>query len=151
MIESYALIHVLSPILAGIAPLQASVTYDARERHYVITQTSDVAQDTRVNDDPLSSTATGATSVTLAGYVRALKHDDVLGVGGTRLLCHVHDGMDTCDDCEPGIVRAKINEVLAKEKAVWRENKNKDAFLKTECRKQLGSRSFGSGTTLWVT
>ena len=100
--------------------MQASVTYDARERHYVITQTSDVSQDTRVNDDPLSSTATGATSVTLAGYVRALKHDDVVGVGGTRLLCHVHDGMDTCDDCEPGIVRAKINEALAKEKAVWR-------------------------------
>ena len=86
-----------------------------RERHYVITQTSDVTQDTYVNDEALSSTATGATSITLAGYVRALAHDDVVGVGSTRLLLHVHDGMDTCDDCEPGQVRAKI-EAMNKER-----------------------------------
>ena len=105
-------LETFSPLLPGISAKQASVTYDMRERHYVITQTSDVTQETYVNDEPLSSTATGATSITLAGYVRALKHDDVVVVGTTRLLCHVHEGMDTCDECEPGQVRAKIEAML---------------------------------------
>ena len=93
-----------------------------RERHYVITQTSEVTEDTFVNEEALSSTATGATSITLAGYVRALNHNDIVGVGTTTLLLHVHDGMDTCDDCEPGQIRAKI-EALNKEKVGFFVNK----------------------------
>ena len=92
------------------------------ERHYVITQTSDVTEDTFVNEEALSSTATGATSITLAGYVRTLNHNDIVGVGTTTLLLHVHDGMDTCDDCEPGQIRAKI-EALNKEKVGFYVNK----------------------------
>lgn len=101
----------------GIAFNQASITYDMQERQYLITQTSDVTEDTLLNNDPLSSTASGATSITLAGYVRALNHGDVVGAASTRLLCHVHDGMDTCDECEPGQIMAKINEAMAKDKA----------------------------------
>ena len=27
-------------------------------------------------------------------------------VGGVVLLCHVHSGLETCDDCEPGLIKA---------------------------------------------
>lgn len=94
----------------GIDASQADVSYEMTDRQYVITQKSDVKQDLLVNDDAISSTATGATSVTLAGYVRTLRHDDVVTVGETLLLCHIHDGNETCDDCEPGLVRARLNE-----------------------------------------
>ena len=35
-----------------------------------------------------------------------IKHGDVLQLGDTKLLCHVHSGTDTCNWCEPGIVIA---------------------------------------------
>lgn len=28
-------------------------------------------------------------------------HGTVIGLSQTRLLCHIHDGHSTCDDCEP--------------------------------------------------
>ena len=36
----------------------------------------------------------------------ALNHDDIVKLGETCLLCHIHPGTDTCDDCEPGVVMA---------------------------------------------
>lgn len=30
-----------------------------------------------------------------------LFHDNILQVSNTRLLCHVHEGLSTCNDCEP--------------------------------------------------
>lgn len=34
---------------------------------------------------------------------RHLVHGSELTVGDTKLLCHIHDGMETCNLCEPGI------------------------------------------------
>ncbi|XP_045215760.2 angiogenic factor with G patch and FHA domains 1-like isoform X2 [Mercenaria mercenaria] len=36
----------------------------------------------------------------------ALSHDDNLLISTTKLLCHIHTGYDTCDQCEPGVVIA---------------------------------------------
>nr|CAG4649552.1 EOG090X0AIB [Scapholeberis mucronata] len=33
-----------------------------------------------------------------------LAHDSSIQVGGVTLLCHIHPGLETCDDCEPGLV-----------------------------------------------
>lgn len=34
-----------------------------------------------------------------------VQHGAVIQVGGTKLLCHVHAGRDTCESCEPGLVQ----------------------------------------------
>ncbi|XP_005109522.2 angiogenic factor with G patch and FHA domains 1 [Aplysia californica] len=42
------------------------------------------------------------------GHAQALSHGDVLKFCGTRLLIHIHKGLDTCDECEPGQVQARL-------------------------------------------
>ncbi|XP_043464831.1 angiogenic factor with G patch and FHA domains 1 [Leptopilina heterotoma] len=39
-------------------------------------------------------------------------HGSILQVGCTKLLCHVHEGYETCENCEPGLLLANstINE-----------------------------------------
>jgi hypothetical protein len=32
-------------------------------------------------------------------------HGSLLQVGGTKLLCHIHAGQETCGHCEPGLVQ----------------------------------------------
>jgi pSer/pThr/pTyr-binding forkhead associated (FHA) protein len=32
-------------------------------------------------------------------------HGSMLQAGGTKLLCHIHAGRDTCGYCEPGLVQ----------------------------------------------
>ncbi|GAB0094611.1 angiogenic factor with G patch and FHA domains 1 [Sergentomyia squamirostris] len=34
-----------------------------------------------------------------------LTHESIIELSGTRLLCHVHRGTETCDDCHPGLVK----------------------------------------------
>lgn len=35
-----------------------------------------------------------------------LLHGAIIGLSQTRLLCHVHEGHSTCDECEPGLLQA---------------------------------------------
>lgn len=35
-----------------------------------------------------------------------INHDDIVEVGKTKLLLHIHKGSETCDNCEPGQVQA---------------------------------------------
>ncbi|TGZ48427.1 Angiogenic factor with G patch and FHA domains 1 [Temnothorax longispinosus] len=37
-----------------------------------------------------------------------ITHGSVIKVGGTKLLCHIHDGNETCGHCEPGLVQRGI-------------------------------------------
>ncbi|ESP05549.1 hypothetical protein LOTGIDRAFT_102757, partial [Lottia gigantea] len=39
---------------------------------------------------------------------RGITHGDVLKLGTTELLLHIHPGTDTCTDCEPGEVKARV-------------------------------------------
>ena len=39
-----------------------------------------------------------------------LPHDSRLQIGGVDLLCHVHSGLETRDDCEPGLVSLVKNQ-----------------------------------------
>ena len=38
----------------------------------------------------------------------SIEHLDVIRLGDTFLVCHVHFGKETCDDCEPGILIDKF-------------------------------------------
>ncbi len=42
---------------------------------------------------------------------------DTLKVGGTSLQLHIHPGTETCDQCEPGQVLAKIQQQQKEEQA----------------------------------
>ncbi|XP_055330017.1 angiogenic factor with G patch and FHA domains 1-like [Paramacrobiotus metropolitanus] len=42
---------------------------------------------------------------------RTLEHLDVLIIGSTSLVCHIHDKDETCDHCEPGIARELLQNV----------------------------------------
>lgn len=36
-------------------------------------------------------------------------HGSIIKIGGTKLLCHIHNGNKTCGHCEPGLVQQNIN------------------------------------------
>lgn len=36
-------------------------------------------------------------------------HGSIVQVGGTKLLCHIHNGNETCGHCEPGLVQQTLN------------------------------------------
>jgi len=40
-----------------------------------------------------------------------LAHDSRLQVGGVTFIVHVHSGLETCDDCEPGLIIQKSKEL----------------------------------------
>ncbi|GFG30944.1 hypothetical protein Cfor_04042, partial [Coptotermes formosanus] len=42
-------------------------------------------------------------------------HGSVLQVGGTKLLCHIHTGQETCGHCEPGLVQQTREDKTGKE------------------------------------
>lgn len=37
-----------------------------------------------------------------------MNHGDHLKIGSTTFLVHIHQGNETCDDCEPGQVMAQL-------------------------------------------
>lgn len=41
---------------------------------------------------------------------RHLVHGSELTIGDTKFLCHIHDGMETCNLCEPGIQAPPLDE-----------------------------------------
>lgn len=39
-----------------------------------------------------------------------VNHGDLVTLGSSTLELHIHEGTNTCDDCEPGLVQAKLQE-----------------------------------------
>lgn len=39
---------------------------------------------------------------------RTLKHDSVIELDKTQILCHIHEGTTTCVRCEPGLVQTEV-------------------------------------------
>ncbi|XP_011644651.1 angiogenic factor with G patch and FHA domains 1 isoform X1 [Pogonomyrmex barbatus] len=50
-------------------------------------------------------------------------HGSVIKIGGTKLLCHIHNGNETCGHCEPGLVQRNVNlsENKASKKKLYKE------------------------------
>ncbi|XP_020294319.1 angiogenic factor with G patch and FHA domains 1 isoform X2 [Pseudomyrmex gracilis] len=38
-----------------------------------------------------------------------ITHGSIIKISGTKLLCHIHKGNETCGHCEPGLVQQTIN------------------------------------------
>lgn len=38
-----------------------------------------------------------------------ITHGSIIKIGGTKLLCHIHNGNETCGHCEPGLIQQNIN------------------------------------------
>ncbi|XP_011150988.1 angiogenic factor with G patch and FHA domains 1 isoform X2 [Harpegnathos saltator] len=38
-----------------------------------------------------------------------ITHGSIIKIGETKLLCHIHNGNETCGHCEPGLVQQNIN------------------------------------------
>lgn len=36
-----------------------------------------------------------------------IPHGTIITLGSTDLLCHIHPGRETCEECEPGVVAAR--------------------------------------------
>lgn len=49
-------------------------------------------------------------------------HGSIIQVGGTKLLCHIHSGNETCGHCEPGLVQHSVN---AEESVISRKDLHK--------------------------
>ncbi|CAL1681908.1 unnamed protein product [Lasius platythorax] len=65
-----------------------------------------------------------------------ITHGSIIKIGGTKLLCHIHNGNETCGHCEPGLVQQNINldENKASKKKLHKEElrrlKHKFGFAK---------------------
>jgi pSer/pThr/pTyr-binding forkhead associated (FHA) protein len=40
--------------------------------------------------------------------LQPLSHGDILTVSSTSLMLHIHCGSETCDECEPGEIQARL-------------------------------------------
>lgn len=38
-----------------------------------------------------------------------ITHGSIVKIGETKLLCHIHNGNETCGHCEPGLVQQNVN------------------------------------------
>jgi len=80
----------------NVSKNHAKLIYNEDEKSYTI-QDLGSRNGTFINSERLSSSMEPSDE-----YI--LPHDSRLQIGGVDLLCHVHSGLETCDDCEPGLV-----------------------------------------------
>ncbi|GFS17530.1 angiogenic factor with G patch and FHA domains 1 [Elysia marginata] len=84
----------------NISKLHAKVDYDYDQKGYFIVDKGS-QNGTLLNKKRLSESKEQSAA-------HLLSHGDILEVGNTCLLLHIHPGHDTCEDCEPGQVQAKL-------------------------------------------
>jgi len=80
----------------NVSKQHAKLIYNEDEKSYTITDLGS-RNGTFINSERLSATMEASDE-----YI--LPHDSRLQVGSVDLLCHVHSGLETCDNCEPGLV-----------------------------------------------
>lgn len=87
-----------------IDPNHAKISYSYEQRQYFITDLGS-----------RNGTAVNTTTVHKPGQPSLipvpLGHKSVLSIGSTILVLHIHLGHETCDDCEPGQIRALVKPV----------------------------------------
>ncbi|KAK3606036.1 hypothetical protein CHS0354_025079 [Potamilus streckersoni] len=84
----------------NVSKTHAEIKYDQQRKEYLIVDLGS-QNGTYLNCKRLSQAKAASEPV-------AISHGDQIQFGdGTKLLCHIHPGTDTCDDCEPGQVRAQ--------------------------------------------
>ncbi|XP_060065534.1 angiogenic factor with G patch and FHA domains 1-like isoform X2 [Ylistrum balloti] len=84
----------------NISKTHAEIHFDETEYQYFLTDLAS-QNGTFLNEERVSEPKEKSKP-------KVLNHGDTLQFGCTRLLLHIHDGMDTCDECEPGQVQAQL-------------------------------------------
>ncbi|XP_071560822.1 angiogenic factor with G patch and FHA domains 1 isoform X1 [Temnothorax nylanderi] len=85
----------------NISKYHARFVYDETEKQYRVID-SGSRNGTFINGGRLSVAKQESEP-------HGITHGSVIKVGGTKLLCHIHDGNETCGHCEPGLVQRNIN------------------------------------------
>lgn len=85
----------------NVSKTHAVIKYDSKDGKYYIKDEGSM-NGTFLNDKRLSESK-------IESKWFALKHKDFLKIGSTVFVLHLHRGLDTCDDCEPGQVQALIS------------------------------------------
>lgn len=85
----------------NISKYHARFAYDETEKRYRVID-SGSRNGTFVNGERLSVAKRESEP-------RDVTHGSVIKVGGTKLLCHIHDGNETCGHCEPGLVQQNVS------------------------------------------
>uniref|UniRef100_A0A7E4ZU93 G-patch domain-containing protein n=1 Tax=Panagrellus redivivus TaxID=6233 RepID=A0A7E4ZU93_PANRE len=99
----------------GASSAAVAVSSDAKEKVYQVRNLSRHA--ILVNDSVLTRRRT-----------TDINHGDVLLIGDNRVLVHIHKGMNTCNDCEPGILakEAERAEAQSQQKKKSSESRRRD-------------------------
>ncbi|XP_023223099.1 angiogenic factor with G patch and FHA domains 1-like [Centruroides sculpturatus] len=84
----------------SVSKSHADIKFNSDERCYVITDLGS-QNGTYLNEFRLSEAKQISHSY-------PLKHGDNLRIGNCKLLLHIHEGTETCNDCEPGQVQAEL-------------------------------------------
>ncbi|KAK0054093.1 angiogenic factor with G patch and FHA domains 1, partial [Biomphalaria pfeifferi] len=85
---------------SNISKIHAEVSYDYENSCYVLIDKGS-QNGTFLNSKRMSKSKCTSENHKLA-------HGDVVEIGSTKLLLHIHKGHETCEECEPGQVQAKI-------------------------------------------
>lgn len=104
----------------NVSKIHATFTYDEKEKRYFIKDES--TNGTIVNDKQLAP-----------NEMCEINHGDTIKIIDTSILLHIHQGLNTCINCEPGEVMSKLSQnaqktefLTAKEKEKLRRERNKE-------------------------
>ncbi|KAI8793156.1 angiogenic factor with G patch and FHA domains 1 [Biomphalaria glabrata] len=92
--------HAIEICDSNISKIHAEVSYDYENSCYVLIDKGS-QNGTFLNSKRMSKSKCTSENHKLA-------HGDVVEIGSTKLLLHIHKGHETCEECEPGQVQAKI-------------------------------------------
>lgn len=116
--------HILKIPDIGVSKKHAEFIYDQEKRNYTVRDLG--------SQNGTSINGTMIASVRTVSEAQLLSHKDVLQIGSTSFTVHIHPGTETCDDCEPGLVQAKVTAELSKTEVVAETKADKETLRRKE-------------------
>ncbi|CAL1265418.1 unnamed protein product [Larinioides sclopetarius] len=111
----------------GVSKVHAEITFDNESWKYSIEDLGS-QNGTFVNEVRLSEPKQKSKP-------QVLSHGDKLALGSCKLLIHIHDGYETCDQCEPGQVIAELSSKEVKVAPVLKTKKEKEKERRQEMKR----------------
>jgi hypothetical protein len=97
--------------------LHATIVYDTEKKQYYLKGNTE-SNELYINDIKIEQ-----------NEKFPIQHEDRIRISNTCLLIHIHSGLNTCNNCEPGIVTAKLAEEA--------KNKEKEAPIEKQRRETI--------------
>ncbi|KAE9552878.1 hypothetical protein FO519_003905 [Halicephalobus sp. NKZ332] len=67
-----------------------------------------------------------------------LKHGDIMLIGDNRISVHIHKGMNTCNECEPGILMKEAEALASQTKQVVRSRESSRREVLSNLKRKYG-------------